>query len=519
MTPRRTPRPAALVALALSLGACSALGLSDGLDEREPCRACEELNAIEPPGECYSWQCNNRVQPGAGVCVVDLQDEDADGSPDAMCALDEREPDCADADANNGWLIGETCDLVDNDCDGAVDENSLAVARTELASAEEVRGLSFARGDSGVVGVYRAAQGALVVSTLPLLGASASTSRLTAATNPDPREAVLARTGTDWAVALTPTSGCSRIALGAWPGTGTRFEAPAAHFSVGLPKVGGDCESGDTSPVGAPAIASASPQQVLLAYLADASTRGCDAVPAAAEVAVVAAQRSSNEGAFVGTDQLSPSAVRVGDSVDSAPPAVLAIGGAYGYLVAFPEADEAVALYRAQVDASTRAITVTAAGFREPCEGPCGDVALASFTVAGETQVALSYRRGTCDSSRAALRRLQLEGTTWSAIGEVFESASAPGLRYPTTSRRTAPDEWVLGWVVTAGATRSVRALRLDSMGVAIGDEIVLLETTGSFTGPAQVLGGQGRDGLAAFAFDADAGQLVRGAALCATES
>ena len=57
---------------ALLLGACSALGLADGLDQ-ESCRACEELNAIEPQAdECMRWQCD-RV---TSLCVVDVRDDD-----------------------------------------------------------------------------------------------------------------------------------------------------------------------------------------------------------------------------------------------------------------------------------------------------------------------------------------------------------------------------------------------------------------------------------------------------------
>ncbi|MFK7987295.1 MAG: hypothetical protein AB8I08_14825 [Sandaracinaceae bacterium] len=77
-------RHTTLAATALLLWGCSALGLVDG-QEQEPCRACSELEAVMPTGDpCLRWQCSNLNNPAAGVCVVDLLDEDADGTPAAM---------------------------------------------------------------------------------------------------------------------------------------------------------------------------------------------------------------------------------------------------------------------------------------------------------------------------------------------------------------------------------------------------------------------------------------------------
>ncbi|MBN4049453.1 hypothetical protein JYT86_00175 [bacterium AH-315-N03] len=116
---------------------CSALGLADGL-EQEECRACDELNISEPlEDECLRWQCDNT----SNVCVVDVRDDDNDDSPNPMCA-DEGAGDCNDDDSSVGRDFMETCDLVDTDCDGAVDEGALTLMRTDLVGATDGDALS-----------------------------------------------------------------------------------------------------------------------------------------------------------------------------------------------------------------------------------------------------------------------------------------------------------------------------------------------------------------------------------------
>ena len=480
---------------------------------QESCRECEELNAIDDPGMCRSWQCSRR-EMSEGVCVVDLRDTDGDGSPDPECALDDREPDCDEDNPVNGWLLPEACDLVDNDCDGTIDEGQLTAQRANLLTANDVDALAFARGDMEVAAAYESGFN-LVAATLPVVGSGANAHTLSAGDNPDPRGVAITRTGTDWAVAFAPRPGCSRIVLGAWPGTGTTFLVPPDHLQSGLPKVTGTCTSGDVTPAGFPAIASTNPGQVLVAFLADGGPndmrqeRPCEPPPV--DVLLVATQRDTSPGAF---DRPSAMATSIGQSVDPGPPAVLALDEARGYLVAFPTPDNQIVIVQAQVDASTSAVTAVER-LREPCGGVCGDVRIALESVSGQEHVALTYRRGVCTDAAAVLRVFRLDANVLTAVGDARVFATGPSVRYPTATRRADPAEWLLAWVVNAGVNRTVRVARADDLLVPIGEPLTVLQTTGTFGTRLAVAGSDAAGGLAAFAYDRDARQFTRAAAGC----
>lgn len=495
---------------ALLLGACSALGLADGLDQ-ESCRACEELNAIEPQAdECMRWQCD-RV---TSLCVVDVRDDDDDDSPNPMC-VPEGEGDCDDGDETIGRGFMEVCDLVDTDCDGSVDEGALTLTRTDLNAATDADALSSALGDGAVAVVYRD-DTSLVGAILPFEGSATSTPLAVQLDAPSPLDTGVARTGSDWAVALRPATGaCARFVLATWSGSGGATRMPAGHELVGLPKVGGgDCGSGDTSPVGHPTLASANPLQVVAAFLADSDARACGGD--AADVALAVAQRASSSGLF-GDDGYGVSEV-VGQSVDGRP-ALVGIAD-YGYLLAFARADGTIGVHRVQVDGVTRAFTVTPDVYVESCPaGACGDVSMRVAALAdGTSEVALTYRDGSCESASATLRRLAVDPVsdtvTASADGGRVAVGPITALRVPAAARRTSPDEWVLTWLAE-GAANTISMQRFTATGALVGEPRELLAAGTRFRRPIAAAGGAGREGLRVFAYDTGANVFARSAATC----
>jgi hypothetical protein len=500
-------RRASVAVLALTAVGCSLIGLTDGL-EQESCRDCAELNAIDPTGDpCLSWQCSNPNDPMAGMCVVGTLDGDEDGAPSAMCVSDAT-ADCDDANAENTPMRAESCDLADNDCDGSVDEDALAIDRADLVEGA-LSALSWAHGEMEVVAAYGSGSD-LFAAHLPTTGAPGTAVRLAGpATNPDPGFTAIARTGGDWAIAYTPSSGCSRIVLGTWSGTGTALAMPVDHHVNGLPKVGGDCASGDTSGVGHPSMASIADRQVVVAYLADREDRSCGG--AAADVGLVVVQRSTTGESFA--DALASAAV--GQSVDGAP-ALIAIPG-YGYLLAFARADGTIGVHRVEVDGATLEATVSEDVYVETCAVECGDVSLTAAQAGSGYEIALAFRDGDCTNGAAALRVLSLDPTSGAiaSSGALRSSASGTAVRRPTAARRSGPDEWILAWTESTGAERTITAQRWSADGEPTGDAAVLLTTTGTFPEPSTGTAGTGGEGYRVFSYDSGAATLSRASASC----
>lgn len=493
---------AASLALLGVVSGCSALGLSDDLD-RAPCDACEELNTLEPPPACMSWQCTTPDDPMNGICALDLIDEDGDDAPSMECATPERPADCDDADPANGPETSEGCDLADNDCDGSIDEDALTIASAVLVEAN-VSALSFSGTSGEVVAAYRNADG-LEVARLGLDGTDAPASTLGgAATAGQPIQTAVAPLGAGWAVAYSAGSGCSRVVLGVWDGSGETLIAEEGHAAVGIGKTAGACPD-DTSEVGSPAVAATSEDQALTAFLSQRASRECG--DPAADVGLVVSQR--NGGAF---SESSVVATVAGRSIDAAPPSLVAVSRSFGYLLAFAD-DGGIGVHRVSVDGETLLIRVDEL-YREECSGPCGD---ASLTVAGD-EVGLAFRLGECDGDATAqLRVLALDegAETLSASGPLRVGESAVGLRRPVAARRTNPEEWVLAWVVTLGSPRSVDATRFDPEGMPVGLPLSLLRSEMAFPEAMALRSGEGAFGLRAFTFDGGEDAIVRSAAQC----
>lgn len=132
---RRAPFTA-LAALTSLTGAfgCSAMGLGDfdlrcepaplhGEREtyQDPCAALNEEHGLDLSKDCFVYQC----RPDGHGCEKRAQDLDGDGAPDAKTCGEAglaQALDCDDGDARRAPDQRESCNGVDDDCDGLVDE-------------------------------------------------------------------------------------------------------------------------------------------------------------------------------------------------------------------------------------------------------------------------------------------------------------------------------------------------------------------------------------------------------------
>lgn len=85
---------------------------------------CDDENAAVNPGAaelCDGLDNNCDVKKTARIGINNFEDDDNDGSADAMCGV--AGDDCDDNNGATGGNLLEICDKVDNDCDDLVDED------------------------------------------------------------------------------------------------------------------------------------------------------------------------------------------------------------------------------------------------------------------------------------------------------------------------------------------------------------------------------------------------------------
>lgn len=137
----------ALAALTLPTQAgCSLMGL-DRLD-RAGCTEdsqCSSLEAIRSTGNaCRTWQCTNAVG-GSGFCEIVTRDDDGDGSAPMMCVVAPALPDCDDANGLRSPLLIDSCNVIDDNCDGVIDEGFAGGSSNVVATSTTTARISFSR--------------------------------------------------------------------------------------------------------------------------------------------------------------------------------------------------------------------------------------------------------------------------------------------------------------------------------------------------------------------------------------
>ncbi|MFK7992264.1 MAG: putative metal-binding motif-containing protein [Sandaracinaceae bacterium] len=406
------------------LGGCSLLGLTDVPPQGE-CDRCEELNLIELPPDCMSWQCG-----ADNMCVVDLIDQDGDGAPFERCALDERPADCDDLDGANTPGNAEECDARSNDCDEAIDEG-LELVPTVLASTGELAGVSWARIAEGrfVAAGFTTERSMSLVEAddpmqirpvpLPALGASTS----------------VAAFGEERAV-LYAGSECGAMRVLRWG----RDVTVAA--SDALPRFGG-C-NGD-NPMVAPVLA------------LDSERRGLALSQTETRETCVASGGGRLFASLITRDDMDwnpePAALPLGRHDGLGPPALLALDE-LDFVVARVEAET---LHLTQVEVSAADLSLTARELHsEPCGASCGFVSLASAVIEGVRQLGLAFRAGGCADGELRLLRFTVDGTTVTRIDEALSLASGDPSRVALAARPEAPS-WAVAWS-DAGSVQVERA-------------------------------------------------------------
>lgn len=513
-----------LLAVSPALPACSALGLAD-LPQADCLRGsggvtgdpfCASLATTQPPpDDCHTWQCNEQSHH----CEILPKDDDGDGAPSMMCTPAGTTPDCDDMDMSDHPGGTETCDGLDQNCDGvpddgAIEDSEQTASLTTLTGSPSQLALTYqpdadeayllTRSMSSFRGITVTGTAMPTDLTIMQSGSGAITAQMTdgaVAALGSQRYALAVRTFDSaaggcqqWAVVPVRSSG-GAVTLRS--GTTTdAFQLPACP--------------GGTQQVTAPALAghatmgTSMSDTVLVAWLDGADdARACGSAPARS-VRVSAAVLNDRTSA---ASRVSSDVVTLGDSVGDGSPAVISLGDAF--LVAYPRADRTIAVHLVSVSVDASAVHVTAATSPEYVE-PAGamvpqSVSLArGATASGSTSIALSYTDGCAGSNDISVRLL-----TRNAAAVTGSSTAATGLGQGLARSRlqvawqSRASEWVLGWRSASG----VFVQRLFEDGAAEGGpfSVVSSSTVSAFaiepmaSGPlyrALVVDGTGLDGI-----------------------
>lgn len=403
-----------VVALAGVLGGCSLLGLTDVPPQGE-CDRCEELNLIDLPPDCMSWQCGPD-----NLCVVDLVDQDGDGAPFPRCALDERPADCDDEDGQNRPGNAEVCDARTNDCDEQIDEGIELRLETVFPSAIESVAWARQPGEPSdtLFASARLAQGRLLLvqpdapfehPLQPVPAASSGTA--------------LAVFGEERAVVYTDFE-CGQLRVLRWAET-------VSAASMPLPRALG-CDP--AQPAQGPSLELDSERRGLtvaqVGARATCEASGGGALSAALIVRPAVDWESASEALSIGMHE-------------GLGPAALLASEPFGFVVAHVEA-EVLRLTAVEVNASDLSLSAREL-HSEACGAACGRVALASTVVDEVTQVAVAFQAGGCAEPQVRLRRFAVSGDALAALADTEVVADAATRRIALAGRPEAPS-WAVAW-------------------------------------------------------------------------
>ncbi len=487
-----------LLALALVLPACSALGL-DNLPQADCVRGatdpadldayCASLATLVPPEDtCHTWQCNEQTRH----CEILPRDDDQDEAPSMMCAEPGQTPDCDDADGNNTPDAPEQCNLADDDCDGVIDESIIetTIMSSSLATiGASTRSLFASQPDSDDAMLLWRSTFTFHRVVVPSAAAADLTFRdaMGAAISlQDADGAITAVSAGSYAmVARRGSAGCQQWSLFSLPS-----EASAVMLRTGDETLLPACTG--SQQVTAPALAALTNGLTLVSWMPGASVeRTCGTAPAGT-ITLSAARLARTPPNRVGTE-----VITLGDSVDTGPAAMLALSDAF--LVAYPKADGSVDVHLVTVDPATLTISGHDVVYTEPAgtDGmPRTGVGLALGPTDGAaTTIALSYVDGCSLETPITVRLLTRSGSTVTG-----SSTPTTGLgtgrvrRFVQVAWQPRTEEWLVAW--RSGMALSVQ--RLFREGAPAGDPFDLVPSPDS-------------DPVTAFGIDAlGAGPLYR---------
>ncbi len=478
-----------LLACGGALPACSALGLAD-LPQADCVRGsggmtgdafCASLSLTSPPADtCHTWQCNEQSRH----CEQLARDDDEDGAPTMMCA-GSATPDCDDASATNHPGGTETCDGLDQNCDGVPDDGAILASEMPSSLTTLSAGaMQFAfayQADSEEAylltrnaAVYRGVTIATSATPVDLMFTQVGSGMIVpqgsiradgaVAALGSQRYAVAARTFVaasgcqQWSI-FPVRSGANAVAIRSTPADA--YQLPACPGGGGAQLVTALAIAGHPTP------ATTTSDTVLAAWLDGADdARACGAAPARA-VSVGGAVLNDRTSV---ASRVSADVVALGQSVGDGPPTVLALDDAF--LVAYPRADMTVAVHLVSVTVDgTGTAHVTASATPEFVE-PAGTMVRQGVTLArgptasGATTIALAYYEGCAGSNPITVRMLTRSGATITGSGTpAGDLGQGPARSLLRLAYQPRAAEWILGWRSASG----VFAQRLFEDGAAEG--------------------------------------------------
>jgi hypothetical protein len=447
---------------------------------------CEPLNthAAIDPSATARWQCDTQSHCVFRAC----RDDDNDGAPDPRCATPPALPDCDDSNPNRTPGRMETCDGVDNNCDGIVDEGVFASAPqatpTMLGDTARVEpsqsssrmiefvtasssGIGFLPGTTGPTSVALGSVGASSGVSSPLMDTTVSTS-CPATTGPcalDDARLVDLHPQSGGAAQILVALSMGRVIPFLWDPGGPNADkalaaAPAVRSSVAygidVDESGGVVVPNQTGtasgrmPAGASAIATASldptsaiDAEALVAWIGAPAGTGRCAAPSAVPVVASALQLDSAEAPGRLPRWLSASnsgrETRLGSTGAWTGPVVLAIQESNGFVVLWPGA------MAGQLEAASIGST-TIVPTQAPSAALAACCATANCTLPGPLTTCLNHPRSSPD--------LRVTPMTAVTLGTMPVTGIAAALGSRDANGRDVGVAWIDGCADSGGPLR-----------------------------------------------------------------
>lgn len=452
------------LACAGALPACSAIGL-DHLPQSDCVSGeggmmgdafCADLATTNPPPDnCHTWQCNEQSRH----CELLPKDDDGDGAPSMMCAAGGAY-DCDDTNASNVPMGTETCDGLDQNCDGIPDDGAIA------ASAMSSSLTTIDPGAPQLLLTYQPDMDAALLMARYASPAKFHAVFVTATASAN--DLAFSQTGTGAIVPSVADGAIAALGGGTYALMAQRMNAcrqwmlaPVTSGSAAVTLRATDesalpaCPGSGTQQLSAPVIAghangAAAGDTILAAWLGGPEdARSCGAA-AALPVSIGAAAFDDRATAH---NRIGATTVTLGESVDNGSPALLAL--ADGFVLAYARADMTIAVHLVTVDATTLAITAnTTPDYVEPAGSalPQGVSLALGPTSGGATSIALSYYTGCGGSNPITVHLLSRSGsaitgssTPTTGLGTGVARSLVRAVYQPRAS------EWVVGWRSASG--------------------------------------------------------------------